>query len=85
MSQSGEKTNYKPGSICNGLKQNILFAWALDAQNLVLPKDVAFKTGAQTFIKYLVIQIHFSSHVVGSSTNSLNSQVGITVKGQYEP
>ena len=36
-SQSGEK-QYEHGPVCKGSKQSIVYAWAMDAPKLVLPK-----------------------------------------------
>ncbi|XP_067666328.1 probable peptidylglycine alpha-hydroxylating monooxygenase 1 isoform X1 [Haliotis asinina] len=39
----------------------ILYAWAMDAPMLTLPKDVAFAVGGKTDIKYLVLQVHYKN------------------------
>lgn len=39
---------------------SIIYAWAKDAPMLKLPKDVGFKVGVGTTIRYLVLQIHYS-------------------------
>ena len=38
----------------------ILYAWARDAPDLILPEDVGFKVGLDTHIKYLVLQVHYA-------------------------
>ncbi|CAF1118002.1 unnamed protein product [Rotaria sp. Silwood1] len=39
----------------------IIYAWAMDAEKTELPKDVAFKVGGSTPIKYLVLQVHYAN------------------------
>lgn len=80
--ESGEN-QYKNGPVCHGIKQSIIYAWAMDAPKLVLPNDVAFKIGAGTDRKYLVMQVHYANvdkFVQGGTDNS-----GLVLKGQYEP
>ncbi|XP_066274850.1 peptidylglycine alpha-hydroxylating monooxygenase-like [Branchiostoma lanceolatum] len=38
----------------------ILYAWAMDAPELKLPKDVGFEIGGNTDVKYLVLQVHYN-------------------------
>ncbi|KAK0166496.1 hypothetical protein PV328_004911 [Microctonus aethiopoides] len=38
----------------------ILYAWARDAPDLMLPDNVGFKVGANSPIKYLVLQVHYA-------------------------
>lgn len=41
MHANGESDNqYELGSVCSG-KQDIIYAWAMDAPKLVLPKGMA--------------------------------------------
>lgn len=48
------------GSPCNGGSHSqIIYAWARDAPRLDLPKDVGFKIGKNSPIKYLVLQVHY--------------------------
>jgi peptidylglycine monooxygenase len=54
------KQQYQTGPICRG-EQNIIYAWAMDAPELVLPKDVAFKLGAGTKKKFVVMQVHYAN------------------------
>lgn len=82
MSHKSDNKQFKTGPVCAS-RQNIIFAWALDAPKLVLPKDVAFKLGGDTSNKYLVVQVHYANidnFKDGSTDNS-----GIILKGQYEP
>lgn len=39
----------------------ILYAWAREAPKLMLPKDVGFKVGKDSPIKYMVLQVHYAS------------------------
>lgn len=59
MSSKNKHKQYKHGPVCKG-KQSIIYAWAMDAPELILPKDVAFKVGGDTDIKYLVLQVHYA-------------------------
>lgn len=45
--------------VCSG-SSSILFAWAKNAPPTKLPKDVGFRFGGDTQIKYLVMQIHYA-------------------------
>lgn len=48
------------GSPCEGGSHSqIIYAWARDAPRLDLPKDVGFKIGKNSPIKYLVLQVHY--------------------------
>lgn len=58
--ESSGKQQYRHGPVCRG-QQNIIFAWAMDAPELTLPKDVAFKVGAGTKKKYIVMQVHYAN------------------------
>jgi peptidylglycine monooxygenase len=49
------------GSPCeSGTHSQIIYAWARDAPRLDLPKDVGFKVGKNSPIKYLVLQVHYA-------------------------
>lgn len=39
----------------------VIYAWAMDAPRLELPEGVGFKVGGNSPVKYLVLQIHYSS------------------------
>ncbi|XP_065060202.1 LOW QUALITY PROTEIN: peptidylglycine alpha-amidating monooxygenase-like [Rhopilema esculentum] len=45
--------------VCKSGSQHILYAWGKNAPPLKLPKDVGFKVGPSTKIKYLVLQVHY--------------------------
>ncbi len=55
-----KQKQYKSSSVCKGLKQAVIYAWAMDAPKLTLPLDVAFKIGQETDVKYLVLQVHYA-------------------------
>ena len=38
----------------------IVYAWAMDAPELTLPAETAFRMGLNTKIKYLVLQVHYA-------------------------
>lgn len=59
--ESSETQQFETGPVCKGSKQTIIYAWAMDAPKLVLPKDVAFKVGQQTNSKYIVLQVHYAN------------------------
>ena len=76
MSQASDSAanKYETGPTCAS-GSTIVYAWALDADKTELPKgkvsmwidvigysvsDVAFKIGATTPIKYLVLQVHYA-------------------------
>ncbi|XP_075127835.1 peptidyl-glycine alpha-amidating monooxygenase isoform X4 [Leptodactylus fuscus] len=40
-------------------KSSIMYAWARNAPPTKLPKDVGFKVGSNTGIKYMVLQVHY--------------------------
>ncbi|ODN03814.1 Peptidyl-glycine alpha-amidating monooxygenase B [Orchesella cincta] len=49
----------------------IIYAWAKNAPPTVLPKDVGFRIGAESNIKYLVLQVHYAHPLpVGSTDRS---------------
>ncbi|CAF1422441.1 unnamed protein product [Adineta steineri] len=62
MSHSNDHSgqNYATGPTCAS-GSTIIYAWALDADKTELPKDVAFKVGGATSIKYLVLQVHYAN------------------------
>lgn len=73
---------YKTGPVCRN-KQSIVYAWALDAPKLTLPKDVAFKLGGDSGKNYLVIQVHYAN--VDKFNQGATDNSGIILKGQTEP
>jgi len=59
-SSDSSAQNYGTGPTCKS-GSAIIYAWALDADKTELPKDVAFKVGGSTSIKYLVLQVHYAN------------------------
>lgn len=43
-----------------GSTSQIIYAWARDAPKLTLPTDVGFKVGADSPVKYIVLQVHYA-------------------------
>eukprot|EP00105_Crassostrea_gigas_P021967 XP_011441308.1 PREDICTED: peptidylglycine alpha-hydroxylating monooxygenase-like [Crassostrea gigas] len=58
MSHTTEE--YSTAGVC-GSGSQIVYAWAMDAPSLTLPKDVGFKVGGDSDIKYLVLQVHYKN------------------------
>ncbi|CAG0892632.1 unnamed protein product [Darwinula stevensoni] len=60
----GEMTAKQPGleqaSPCAS-GASVIYAWAMDAPPLELPKDVGFPVGGHTETSYLVLQVHYAS------------------------
>jgi peptidylglycine monooxygenase len=54
----GQNEQYQQGPVCADGAQ-IIYAWARDAPQLTLPKDVGFLVGGKTKIHHLVVQIHY--------------------------
>ncbi|XP_077989305.1 putative peptidylglycine alpha-hydroxylating monooxygenase 1 [Glandiceps talaboti] len=54
VTESPESTD-----VCSNGDGRLLYAWALNAPSLTLPKDVGFAIGGQTDIQYLVLQVHY--------------------------
>lgn len=55
--------NYMSHSITpcgQGSNSQIIYAWARDAPKLNLPEGVGFKIGADSPIKYIVLQVHYA-------------------------
>jgi hypothetical protein len=58
--ETSSSQKYETGPTCAS-GSTIIYAWALDADKTELPKDVAFKIGGETSIKYLVLQVHYAN------------------------
>lgn len=82
MSSGTKNPQYKSGPVCKG-KQSIIYAWAMDAPELKLPTDVAFKLGGTTQNKFLVLQIHYAN--VDAFKLGHTDSSGIILTGQSEP
>ena len=59
------------GGICKG-ESFILWAWALDAPKLDLPKNVGFHVGKNAGIKYLMLQIHYKNIMTTPDTSGID-------------
>jgi len=77
---SSKQFEQKP--VCGRGKQSIVYAWAMDAPKLVLPKDVAFKVGGNTKTKYLVMQVHYANSEIFKDGRTDNSGVILTVQNE---
>lgn len=82
MQGSDPNPKYQKGGVCNGGDQSIIYAWAMDAPKLVLPKDVAFKLGGNTKNKHLVLQVHYAN--VDKFLAGETDRSGIKMIGQHE-
>ncbi|XP_061167257.1 peptidylglycine alpha-amidating monooxygenase-like [Saccostrea echinata] len=72
------------GRLCKSQEQ-ILFAWAKNAPPLQLPKDVGFRVGGQTNIKYIVIQIHYINPLPAGSLDTSGIRLRMTsLRQRYE-
>ncbi|CAF1561509.1 unnamed protein product [Rotaria magnacalcarata] len=59
-SDESSEAKHEVGPTCAS-GSTIIYAWAMDAEKTELPKDVAFKIGGSTPIKYLVLQVHYAN------------------------
>ncbi|XP_042891754.1 peptidylglycine alpha-amidating monooxygenase-like isoform X3 [Penaeus japonicus] len=60
----------------------IMFAWAKNAPATSLPKDVGFRIGGQTGIKYLTLQIHYASAMQEGQKDHSGLQMEVTREQQ---
>jgi peptidylglycine monooxygenase len=65
-------------SVCQS-KESILYAWAMDAPQLELPKDVGFKVGGASGMNYLVMQVHYMH------AKNEEDRTGLTLTHTEEP
>ncbi|VDL72877.1 unnamed protein product [Nippostrongylus brasiliensis] len=57
---------WKGGATCGAGVSHILYAWARNAPNLVLPRNVAFSVGHESDgIRYIVLQVHYAQPFAG--------------------
>uniref|UniRef100_A0A0K0D010 peptidylglycine monooxygenase n=1 Tax=Angiostrongylus cantonensis TaxID=6313 RepID=A0A0K0D010_ANGCA len=60
------RTFWKGYMTCGPGVAHILYAWAKNAPNLILPNDVAFSVGhPKDGIRYLVLQVHYAQPFAG--------------------
>ncbi|KAK7501583.1 hypothetical protein BaRGS_00007014 [Batillaria attramentaria] len=78
------KSQYETASVCARGSQ-ILYAWAMDAPKLKLPKDVGFKVGGKTGVNSLVLQVHYKN--VSSFLEPANKKdsSGLILTMTYKP
>lgn len=50
--------------------KRVVYAWALDAPSIQLPKDVGLRVGGDTKIQYIVLQLHFKRAFDEGETDS---------------
>ncbi|XP_041361780.1 peptidylglycine alpha-hydroxylating monooxygenase-like [Gigantopelta aegis] len=68
-------------SVCGDGARKIVYAWALDADSVQLPKDVGFRVSGSTGINYMVLQLHYVNvFKPGQTDNS-----GVTLRMTYTP
>ncbi|KAF6215796.1 hypothetical protein GE061_000131 [Apolygus lucorum] len=71
--ENGDETH----SPCSEGSQ-IIYAWARDAPQLILPEGVGFKVGGDSPIQYLVLQVHYLH--VDKFKNGVKDRSGITLR-----
>ncbi|XP_076443848.1 putative peptidylglycine alpha-hydroxylating monooxygenase 1 [Babylonia areolata] len=81
---AASNSDYELGPTCAEGPQ-ILYAWAMDAPSLSLPKDVAFKIGADTGIKKLVMQVHYKNVTSFKPPFNRKDSSGLTLITTDEP
>lgn len=83
---TGATSPYDQGPTCGpGMRQDIIFGWALDAPAIELPPQVGFKIGGKTGINYLVLQVHYGDTTPFKEDLTMTDNSGIilsTVSGQ---
>jgi peptidylglycine monooxygenase len=85
MESSNRKDGkYPKGPVCRGT-QSIIYAWALDAEKLTLPKDVAFKLGGKTRLNYLILQVHYADVTPFEQDKNRTDNSTISIVTQKEP
>lgn len=60
MASSGNMVSHSITPCGVGSNSQIIYAWARDAPKLSLPAGVGFKVGADSPIKYIVLQVHYA-------------------------
>merc|ERR1712018_1055929 len=54
-------TGFRPNATKMTAHHMLIYAWAMDAESLELPKGVGFRVGRDSAVKYLVLQVHYAS------------------------
>lgn len=75
---ASKDTQYGSGPTCKS-SPSILYAWAMDAPKLDLPKGVAFKVGGDSDVQYLVMQIHYKNVEKFLPPKNQNDSSGLTL------
>lgn len=77
-----KKDHLHPGSwncdrnaVCDDL--TVLYGWARNAPSTQLPQGVGFQVGQQTSVRYLVLQVHYDSPIVGGDSTGLELQIDL--------
>nr|XP_054755800.1 peptidylglycine alpha-hydroxylating monooxygenase-like [Lytechinus pictus] len=74
MAKDSKKMTAPPCSVGS----QILYAWAMDAPPLELPKDIGFEVGGDTGIDYLVLQVHYAHADQFEDGSTDNSGIALT-------
>ncbi|XP_022671226.1 peptidylglycine alpha-hydroxylating monooxygenase-like isoform X2 [Varroa jacobsoni] len=74
---TGGQSKYRRAPVCADGSQ-ILYAWALDAPPLKLPKGVGFKVGGNSGVNFLILQVHYAD--VSSFVNGNRDHSGISLE-----
>ena len=56
----------------------IVYAWAKNAPPTVLPKDVGLRIGAESNIKFLVLQVHYAHSMPEGSQDTSGFRIHIS-------
>ncbi|CAJ0574305.1 unnamed protein product, partial [Mesorhabditis spiculigera] len=75
---SARYESLEKGPVCQS-KPHILYAWAKDAPDLTLPKDVGFQVGGSSNINFLVMQVHYMHE------KDVEDKTGIALTHTEEP
>ncbi|XP_013780664.1 peptidyl-glycine alpha-amidating monooxygenase-like [Limulus polyphemus] len=68
-------------NLCPGM--SILYAWAKNAPTVILPSGVGFRVGADTTVKYLVLQMHYA-HLLPSGIKDSSGIILHLTKSQQK-
>ncbi|KAH9369776.1 hypothetical protein HPB48_011637 [Haemaphysalis longicornis] len=55
----------------------VLYGWARNAPSTQLPPGVGFQVGQQTSVRYLVLQVHYDTPIVGGDSTGLELQIDL--------
>ncbi|CAN7938280.1 unnamed protein product [Ixodes hexagonus] len=82
-----DKEHLSPGSWnCdrNNVCENptVLYGWARNAPTTKLPPDVGFQVGRKTPVKYLLLQVHYSSRLPPGQNDSSGLKIQVDMRPQ---